>query len=147
MPSQGGHHRPRVHDQGLVNNSGWLHVQLGDYQQALTACRQALTFHDELGDCHGQATTWDRIGYGYHHLRQYTEAIACYQRAPDLYREDARSYRSVTLTNLGDAHHAAGNLDAAHKAWQQALDILDQLHHPDADQVRARLNNPAPTKG
>jgi DNA-binding SARP family transcriptional activator/Tfp pilus assembly protein PilF len=127
-----------------LNNSGWLHVQLGEYQQALTACRQALTFYDELGDRHGQATTWDSIGYGYHHLRQYTEAIACYQRAIDLYREDARSYRSRTLTNLGDTHHAAGNLDAAHKAWQQALDILDQLHHPDATQVRARLNNPAP---
>ena len=37
----------------------------------------------------------------------------------------------------------AGNPDAAHKAWRQALDILDQLHHPDASQVRARLN-PAP---
>jgi hypothetical protein len=48
----------------------------------------------------------------------------------------------VWIADLGDAHHAAGNPDAARTAWRHALDILDQLHHPDADQVRARLNNP-----
>ena len=44
-----------------------------------------------------------------------------------------------TLTHLGDTHHAAGDPDAARDAWQQALTILDELDHPDADQVRAKL--------
>jgi hypothetical protein len=46
---------------------------------------------------------------------------------------------AFTLTNLGDTHHAAGHPHAARTAWQQALTILDQLDHPDAEQVRTKL--------
>jgi hypothetical protein len=34
---------------------------------------------------------------------------------------------------------AAGELARARDAWQQALAILEDLQHPDADQVRAKL--------
>jgi hypothetical protein len=44
-----------------------------------------------------------------------------------------------TLTHLGDALHAGGELVQARDAWQQARHILDELHHPDAEQVRAKL--------
>ena len=47
--------------------------------------------------------------------------------------------RPTILTHLGDTHHAAGDPDAARDAWQQALTILDDLDHPDAAQVRAKL--------
>jgi hypothetical protein len=43
---------------------------------------------------------------------------------------------ATSLAYLGDIYQAAG---AARRAWQHALDILDQLDHPDADQVRAKL--------
>jgi hypothetical protein len=46
---------------------------------------------------------------------------------------------AITLPHLGDIHRAMGNRHAAHDAWQQALTILDDLHHPDAEQVRAKL--------
>jgi hypothetical protein len=46
---------------------------------------------------------------------------------------------------VGDTHHAAGDLDAAGTAWRRALTVLDDLAHPDADQVRAKLDAlPAP---
>jgi len=44
-----------------------------------------------------------------------------------------------TLTNLGDIRRAVGELLQAREAWQQALAILDDLKHPDAAEVRARL--------
>jgi hypothetical protein len=47
-----------------------------------------------------------------------------------------------TLTRLGDTHHTRGHLAAARGAWQDALDILADLDHPDADTVRIRLNAP-----
>ncbi len=50
-----------------------------------------------------------------------------------------RYEEAVLLIHLGDTHHATGNPEAARTAWQQALTILDQLDHPDADQVRTRL--------
>jgi hypothetical protein len=43
------------------------------------------------------------------------------------------------MAHLGDAHQAARDTAAARRAWQQALAVLDGLHHPGADRVRARL--------
>ena len=34
-----------------------------------------------------------------------------------------------------------GELPQAHQAWRHALAILEDLQHPDADQVRAKLDN------
>lgn len=51
----------------------------------------------------------------------------------------ARYNQADTFDHLGRTHHAAGQLAAAHRAWYQALAILDDLQHPDAAQVRARL--------
>jgi hypothetical protein len=41
---------------------------------------------------------------------------------------------------VGDIRHAADDLPGAREAWQQALTILDDLGHPDADKVRAKLD-------
>jgi tetratricopeptide (TPR) repeat protein len=123
-----------------LNAVGWYHVLLGEHRQALTYCQQALTLHQELGDRYGQAATWDSLGYAHHHLSHHTPAITCYQRALGLYRDLGDRYNEATiLTHLGDTHHAAGNPTAARDAWQQALTILDELDHPDAEQVRAKL--------
>jgi predicted TPR repeat methyltransferase len=58
-----------------------------------------------------------------------------------LYRElSHRGGEAETLTHLGDTHRHVGAFQAASQAWREALDILDQLGHPGADQVRAKLN-------
>jgi hypothetical protein len=48
------------------------------------------------------------------------------------------------LTHLGDVHHSAGDLRDARDAWQQALDMLVDLHHPDQAEVRAELRQHGP---
>ena len=127
--------------QGLALNAiGWLHALLGEYQTALTHCRQALPLLQDVGDRDGQAETWDSLGYAHHHLGDYRQATTCYQHALDLQRDlGARYEQASTLTNLADNHHAAGNPDDARVAWRQALSILDELEHPDAEQIRTRL--------
>ncbi len=83
---------------------------------------------------------WDSLGYAEHHLGNLAEAAACYQRALSLFRELGDRYNEAEiLIHLGDTHHAAGDLAAGPGAWQQALAILVDLHHPGADQVRAKL--------
>jgi len=125
-----------------LNLVGWHLALLGKYQQALVYCQQALGLHRELQDRLGQADTWDSLGYARHHLGHHSEAIACYQHAIDLYRELGDRYnRTLPLTHLGDIYRAAGAPLAARDAWQQALAILDDLHHCDAEQVRARLRD------
>jgi DNA-binding SARP family transcriptional activator/tetratricopeptide (TPR) repeat protein len=123
-----------------LNNLGWYHALLGDYQQARAFCRQALTLSTEAGHRWTQAHAWDSLGYAEHHLGNLAEAAACYRRALILYREaDDRFLEADTLTHIADTCHAAGELAQANEAWQQALTILEDLQHPQADQVRAKL--------
>jgi tetratricopeptide (TPR) repeat protein len=78
--------------------------------------------------------------HAHHHLGHHPQALTCYQHALDLFRDLGDRYEeAATLTRLGDTHHAAGDLAAARDTWQRALVILDELDHPYADQVRAKL--------
>lgn len=123
-----------------LNAVGWCQALLGDYQSALTSCEQALVLHQELGDRHGQAHTWDSLGYAHHHLGHHSQAITCYRNALIMVRYLGDRYQEAdTLGNLGDTHLAMGDSRTAHDAWQQALTILDELNHPDAEQVHAKL--------
>jgi tetratricopeptide (TPR) repeat protein len=100
-----------------------------------------------LGDRHAEAGTWDSIGYAHHHLGNYLEAVACHEKSVSLLREVGdRYYESDALTHLGDSHLAADAPEAARDAWLQALEILTDLDHPDADRVRERLRA-LPTAG
>jgi tetratricopeptide (TPR) repeat protein len=119
---------------------GWLHTQRGDHEQGLTHCEQALILHQMAGEQRGEASTWDSLGHIHHHLGQHTQATTCYEQALNLYRETADRYgQAVVLTHLGDTHHSATDYRSARDAWQHALTILNQLDHPSADQLHAKL--------
>jgi len=123
-----------------LNSVGWYHGLLGDYQQARTFCRQAVTLCAEAGNRRVEGYAWDSLGYAEHHLGNHPEAAACYQRALSLFREAGDRFPEAdTLTHLGDVCHAAGELAQAREAWQQALAILDDIQHPHASQLRAKL--------
>jgi DNA-binding SARP family transcriptional activator len=126
-----------------LNDVGWGHAMLGDYQRARTFCRQALKANRETGNRGGEAATWDSLGYTEHQLGRLTEAAACYRSSLRLFRQlGDRFYEAEVLSRLGDARAAAGDLPEAREAWEQALAILDDLHHPGAGQVRAKLAQP-----
>ena len=48
------------------------------------------------------------------------------------------------LANLGDTFAAAGDASAACISWRDALAIFDELDHPDAERLRARLATAPP---
>jgi tetratricopeptide (TPR) repeat protein len=131
-------HRGRL--AAALNAVGWIQALLGDPQSTLISCGQALVIYTELGDLHGQAHTWDSLGYAHHHLGHHARAMACYRNTLTMVRHLGDRYQEAdTLGNLGDVHFATGDSHAAHDAWQRALTILDELDHPDAEQVRAKL--------
>jgi tetratricopeptide (TPR) repeat protein len=130
----------KANEAAALNAVGWYHGMLGDYQQARAFCRQAVILCAETGYCWAEGNAWDSLGYAEHHLGNLAEAAACYQRALSLCREAGdRFYEADILTHLGDTRHAAGEPAQAREAWQQALAILDDIQHPDAGQVRAKL--------
>jgi DNA-binding SARP family transcriptional activator/tetratricopeptide (TPR) repeat protein len=124
-----------------LNAVGWFHAQLGDYQQALVCCQQALDQQREIDDYFGLTETYDSLGYAHRHLGHHKEAITCYQQAVNLCGELGDRYDEAdSLDSLGNAHHDFGDSELARIAWQRALTILEQLDHPRADRVRAKMH-------
>jgi DNA-binding SARP family transcriptional activator len=145
------HYRAIGHLRGeadALNAIGWDYAQLGDHGQALAHCKQALALHQGLGNRHGAAHTWDSIGYAHHHLGNHTQAAECYQQAIGLFRELGDRYNEAdAITHLGDVYHAAGDLSATGTTWTRAWHILEDLAHPDAEVLRARLDDLGPYSG
>lgn len=130
----------RAAQANALNTVGWYHATLGDDGTAVRHCEQALSLCADLGDTAGEAGTLDSPGYAHHHLNDFHRAVHAYTRAAQLYQQAGdQYYQAGTLVRLGDAHTAAQEPDAAQTAWQKALSILTALHHPDAEQVRAKL--------
>jgi DNA-binding SARP family transcriptional activator/tetratricopeptide (TPR) repeat protein len=128
-----------------LNNIGWYHARLGDYGRTLACCQEALRLHRELGDRRGTADTLHSLGYAHQHLGHHGADVHHFQQAADLYRElGDRPNEADSLAELGDARLAAGETQAARAAWRRALDIFDDLGHPDAAQVRAKIDETAP---
>jgi DNA-binding SARP family transcriptional activator len=124
-----------------LNSVGWCYALLGDYEQAKTFCRQSVEVNRELGNRNNEAAAWDSLGYAEYHLGNLTEAAQCYRQALSLAQEAGDRFgEAETLTHLGDNCHSAGELPEARDAWQRALSILDDLQHPHAEHVRARLS-------
>jgi DNA-binding SARP family transcriptional activator/tetratricopeptide (TPR) repeat protein len=133
-----GHRRGEA---GALNAVGWDHTVLGDHAKAIVYCEQALAVQRQIGDRVGEAASCDSLGYAHYQLGHYAEAAAWFRYTVGLYRAlGDPPDEADTLTHLGDTQHAAGALAAARATWQQALDILIDLDHPDAAAVRAKLD-------
>jgi tetratricopeptide (TPR) repeat protein len=124
----------------MLNAVGWYHALLGDYEQARGLCRQALALNADYGSRHLEGSIWNSLGYIEYHAGDCREAAACYEHAVNIFQAVGDRWGEAdTLTNLGDIRRTAGELLHARDAWQQALAILDDLQHPDAAEVRAKL--------
>ena len=123
-----------------LNDLGRYHTILGDYPQARELCRQALALNTDFGSRHLEGDIWNSLGYTEFHAGDFGQAAVCSERALTIFRAVGDRWgEAETLTNLGDIRRAAGELLQARDAWQQALAILDDLQHPRAAQVRAKL--------
>jgi DNA-binding SARP family transcriptional activator/tetratricopeptide (TPR) repeat protein len=121
---------------------GCHHLLVGDPQRALPYCEQAAALFGELGDLAGEAAARDEIGTVHHRLGDHHRAVAEYEHALARFRELAfRPAEAEVLTHLGDARHAMGSHATARRNWEAALAIFEELDHPDAKDVRTRLDN------
>jgi tetratricopeptide (TPR) repeat protein len=134
----------------LAGNAGSLDEalhragQVIGYEQALTCREQSLKALRETGERGGEATTSDSLGYIHHQLGNHRSSIAYYQRAIDILRDlGDRLDEADTLSRLGDVLPGSGDTTAAHQAWTDALHIYDEIDHPDAGELRAKLQPPA----
>jgi DNA-binding SARP family transcriptional activator len=124
----------------LLNHVGWFHARLGNYQQARSFCEKSLALISKLGGCDFEYNVWDTLGYIELHLGNFARAAEHFEFALGLCRDYGNRYtEAAIITHTGDAHHAAGELPQARQAWQRALAIFDDLPHPYAENIRAKL--------
>ena len=124
-----------------LNNLGWYHTQLGENDRALARCQEALRLHRGIGDRYGEANTLDSLGLTYHHLGDHERAVREYRAALDAWREVGDRYNeAATLGRLGDTYRSIGEAGEARKVWERALNMLTDLGHADAEQIRRSLD-------
>ena len=124
----------------VLTDIAYGHAALGRYEQALGYCEQALAQARELRERSWEDVIWDTFGFIHRRLGDYQRSIACYRQALEICREGGdRFNEAACLDVLGDTYHEAGAGDDARQAWTQALRIFDEVGHPDADELRAKL--------
>ncbi|MFI6598654.1 BTAD domain-containing putative transcriptional regulator [Nonomuraea sp. NPDC050536] len=123
-----------------LNNAGWLHAQVGEYDQALDHCRRAQRILAASGYAQGEGHAWDSIAYVLEAKGDFAQAVACFERAVELLRGcDDLHPAAETLVRLGETHLRAGDTAAALGAWKRAAESYDALGDAQADKVRARI--------
>jgi tetratricopeptide (TPR) repeat protein len=94
-------------------------------------CQRALGLLSGRKDPLNEAATLDSIGYALTHLGRPAEAITFLRRAAEMIAEIRAPYWQVdVLVHLGDACQAGEELEQCRHAWQEALAIMDDVHHP-----------------
>jgi tetratricopeptide (TPR) repeat protein len=124
-----------------LNYIGWNRARLERYADALEPCTEALRLFREISNEVGEADTLDSLGYAYQYLGDHARAVDFYRQSSALWHRLGDRYNEADVLNrLGDVHRDAGELDAAARAWNEAVTILVELSHPEAAAVRAKLD-------
>ena len=132
----------RDHEAETLTCLGHHHACLGNFELAVDACQQALELGREIGNLECEADAWDMLGFVHRLSGDSSTAVTCYQEALQVLPGiGPRSVlpRAKILTDLGDAYEDVGDLQAAQRAWRDALQIFEDLGHPDAGYARAKL--------
>jgi tetratricopeptide (TPR) repeat protein len=128
-----------------LNAIGGELAHLGDLETALDHCEQALALHQRIGPSSGLADVWDSLGLVHRGLGHPDEALSCYEKAARAAGEVGTRYKQATaMVSLGDVCQEVGKTGRARSAWHHALAILEDLNHPEAEQVRARTSASLP---
>jgi len=124
----------------LANLAG-AHYELGEYQHARDLCNQALEVHGQTGNRECAIGCWIILGDIERDSGHTTRALRCYGTATRLSREVGHSlWVANALTSLGDLQDSLGHRPAAERSWREALAILTDLDHPDAEGMLRRLS-------
>jgi tetratricopeptide (TPR) repeat protein len=119
---------------------GWSLTELGQHEDALACCQQALDLTAQTGDRTVTARVKDVIGLINLNQGRYDQAIACHLQSLGECRELGHRWGEAdALARLGQAYLARGDTGRARQVWHEAIGILDDLCHPDAGDIRARL--------
>ncbi|WP_335340842.1 AfsR/SARP family transcriptional regulator [Streptomyces qaidamensis] len=124
-----------------LSNLGDAYQRLGRYDEALDCLQRALVVLRAGGNRWVEGVTLDILGTIHHRLGRHGESVGHYRRALATHRDIGNRWgEGHTLGHLGDVHLHGGEPEAARASWRHALAIFAEFGHPDAEQVRERLD-------
>jgi len=126
---------------------GWYLTQRGEPRRALPYYTEALALQQQAGDRPNEAVTQDSLGWLRLQLEDYDDAVRHLEEGLRLARRlGDPALEAQALAHLGDLHEALLDRDAAAVRWRQAYEILVDLGHPQAAELRRKLavTSPAP---
>jgi tetratricopeptide (TPR) repeat protein len=119
---------------------GEAYSYLGRLEEAVDCHREALAIRRELGDRWNEGVSLNDLGRVFCELRRFDEAIDCHQQSLAICREIGHRWREArSLELLGLALHHTQGMEAARPCWEEALAIFTELGAPQADEVRAHI--------
>lgn len=123
-----------------LNNLAHLRTTLGSHEEALANITEALELYRGSRDRAGEAYALDTLGTIHEAMGSPRDAMVHYAAAAEKARALGLHFNlAEVLGNLGAAHLAVGDVAAAHAAYRSALDILEGLGHPMAEEFRERI--------
>jgi tetratricopeptide (TPR) repeat protein/transcriptional regulator with XRE-family HTH domain len=130
----------RYREAATLGGLGIIHCNLRQFEKAISWCSQGLKIFREIGDRWGEGIALHNLGEAYREPGQFAEAIDYYQQALASHREaGARYFEGRALDCLGFVLERTQDVNAAQACWREAFAIFAELGVPEADEVRARL--------
>jgi len=123
-----------------LENLASAYQNLQRHDEAVDCLHQSLAIFRETGRPYGESLALAGLALAYLSLERYDRAAEFCQRSLAVQRAIGdRLGEAWALGTNADILLATGHLTEARQSWQEALAILENLNHPDASRVRARL--------
>lgn len=119
----------------VLRNRGVVHMLQHENDDAKRCYAQALQVAREIGDLTLEGNVLHNMGAIYLRLNQFSEAIESYEQALELAREaNNRRLEGITLMRKSVALYRDQRRDPTQAivCAEEALDILEQIEHPEA---------------
>lgn len=123
-----------------LGNLGIAYAVLGDMKRAVVFYEQALVICREIGARHSEGLILGNLGSAYGALGETRRAIEFYEQRIAIAREigDRRS-EGTGLWNMSLALDRIGKRDEGIAYAEAALEILEQIEHPEVAKARKKL--------
>lgn len=109
----------------LLNNIGFLYMETGELDSAVSYLTKALGHHERIGSEGNVIRALNNLGTAHRALGNTEKALSYFRRALEKANgTDLRRARSSALGNMGLVQQDRGNIAAAIEFFEQAVEIL-----------------------
>jgi tetratricopeptide (TPR) repeat protein/transcriptional regulator with XRE-family HTH domain len=125
-----------------LNNLAQLCLEAGRAEEAAGYLLRGLAVARKLGSAGAIGAASSNLGHAYRELGRHDEALAALKTADEIFREMGHEIGVATnLVIMGGMFRKLGRAEEARDCYTDALPVLRDSRHPEADEVRRHLDD------